>query len=209
MIEKVTTREAIASKKKIDVLKDKIEITKASEKNEYKCSVCDFKTNSRQGLKTHETRKHTKFTEESFPTQCDLCYQTFKTKEDMENHLITHSYKSSENLKYKCDECDFWCPNSQSIEAHIKKEHSENITCGICDYKATNIENLETHIVDCNIYTGCCDKICTNITEFKTHINNEHNGERKFVKHTFMDPINSEFIIVETKASDQLLKKLK
>ena len=127
----------------------------------------------------------------------------------MENHLITHSYKSSENLKFKCDECDFWCPNSLSIEGHIKKEHSEYITCGICDYKAKDTEDLETHIVNCQIYTGCCNKTFTNIPDFKIHINSEHRGERRCITHMYIDPKNSEWIREEMQSSDQLFKKCK
>ena len=48
------------NKKKIDVLKDKLEIVRKPEDNKFACNLCDFKANSKQGLKTHETRKHKK-----------------------------------------------------------------------------------------------------------------------------------------------------
>ena len=197
------------NKKKIGVLKEKIETIEKPEANQFQCCLCEFKSNSKQGLKTHETRKHTKFTEESFPKQCALCSKTFKTKEEIEKHIITHSYKSQENLQFKCNECDFWCPNTESIEAHIKKHHSENVTCGICDYKAEDIDSLETHIATCQIYRGCCDQIYITIPEFKEHIHSVHKGGRWLVKHIFMDPNNSEYIKSETHYSDQLFKKQK
>ena len=172
-------------------------------------SLCEFKTYSKQGLKTHEARKHTKFIQETFPKQCDLCAKTFETKEELEKHIITHSYKCQENLQFKCNECDFWCPNTESIEAHIKKHHSENVTCGICDYKADNIESLETHVATCQIYKGCCKQIYNTIQDLKVHIHGEHKGGRWLVKHIFMNPNNSEYIVSQTHYSDQLLKKQK
>ena len=196
------------NKKKIDVLKEKLEIKQKDEKLEC-CKVCEFKTNSKQGLKTHMARKHTTFEKETFPKQCDLCKNTFETKEEIEKHLLSHSYKSSEKLQFKCDECDFWCPNTESIEAHIKKEHSEKITCGICDYETKDIEVLETHIAACQIYKGCCKEIFKNIPDIKKHVNSKHGGGRWLIKHICIDPKNSEYLVSETHYSDQLFRKYK
>ena len=111
------------NKKKIDVLKEKIETKETQEANKFLCSLREFKTTSEHGLKSHETRKHSKFTTDIFPKQCDLCQKVFKSKEDMEEHMFTHSYTGKENLQFKCNECVFWCPNKKTIEDHIKKFH--------------------------------------------------------------------------------------
>ena len=174
-----------------------------------KCKECEFETTSKHGLKTHMTRKHTKFDKESFPKQCDLCSKTFENIEDLEKHVITHSYKSKDHLQFKCNECDFWCPNSVSIEAHIKKFHSENVTCGICDFKAETIEKLDTHVHTCQIYKGCCKEIYRSIPDFKEHINNIHKGGRWLIKHICIDPNNPEFLLETTHYSDQLFRKRK
>ena len=93
-------------------------------------------------------------------------------KDKIEQHLMSHSYKSSLNLNYKCDECDFWGPNTLTMEVHMKKCHSENITCVLCEYVAKSIENLEMHQFTCEVYK--CDE-CTNISktlkEVKDHVN--------------------------------------
>ena len=31
-------------------------------------------------------------------------------------------------LNYKCDECEFWGPNTLTMEVHVKKVHCETIT---------------------------------------------------------------------------------
>ena len=195
------------NKKKIDVLKDKLEIVRKPEDNKFACNLCDFKANSKQGLKTHETRKHTKVTQENFPKQCNLCAKTFKTKDEMDKHVITHSYKSIENLQFKCEECDFWCPNSVSIESHIKKHHSENITCGICEYEAKTIDELEGHIETCQTYKGCCNNIYKTIPDLKIHINEVHKGGRWCIRHTCIDPNNQQYLIEETDYSDLIFRR--
>ena len=78
----------------------------------------------------------------------------------------------------------------------------ENSTCGICDYKAKGIENLEKHITTCQIYKGCCNQIYSKLSEVKTHNNSEHKGRKWLIKHIFMDPNNSEFIVEKVHYSD-------
>ena len=36
----------------------------------------------------------------------------------MKDHMISHSF---EKLQFKCDECDFWGPNKQTMKMHIKE----------------------------------------------------------------------------------------
>ena len=125
----------------------------------------------------------------------------------MDKHVITHSYKSIENLQFKCEECDFWCPNSVSIESHIKKHHSENITCGICEYEAKTIDELEGHIETCQTYKGCCNNIYKTIPDLKIHINEVHKGGRWCIRHTCIDPNNQQYLIEETDYSDLIFRR--
>ena len=34
-------------------------------------------------------------------------------------------------LKIKCDECDFWNPNAQTIKMHFSRLHYKNVSCGM------------------------------------------------------------------------------
>ena len=47
-------------------------------KEKFQCELCDFKANSKQGLGVHIKRKHTNFTNESFPKKCEICDVEFK-----------------------------------------------------------------------------------------------------------------------------------
>ena len=123
--------------------------TASKSKEKFNCNVCDFETNSKQGLRVHIKRKHTSYTEEDLPTNCEICDYEFKifenkpwSKSEVENHIMSHSYQSSDYLNYKCSECEFWGHNSLTMKLHIKKFHSENIICGLCGYEAKEIEEL-------------------------------------------------------------------
>ena len=37
------------------------------------CNNCDFKTTSRQGLKIHNSKVHSKIDFQEFPAACDIC----------------------------------------------------------------------------------------------------------------------------------------
>ena len=37
------------------------------------CRECDFTTTSRQGLKIHRSKSHSKINFEQFPAACDIC----------------------------------------------------------------------------------------------------------------------------------------
>ena len=90
--------------------------------NLLKCESCDFKTSSKQGLKTHIKRKHTTY--ETYPRKCDLCDNNLDSKEAHDKHMTSHSYKPSTHLTFKREECEFWGPNKMTMEVHIGKHHS-------------------------------------------------------------------------------------
>ena len=83
----------------------------------------------RQGLKKYLERKHLKLNNEAFPQNFELCNRDIENATEIKKHLISHSYKCSSQLKYECDECDFWVTNTLTLEMHNRKYHSENITC--------------------------------------------------------------------------------
>ena len=176
----------------IDTLKAKRITKEESKKPEenLQCPDCDFKSNSKQGLKVHMKRKHTSYTEENQPSKCEICDEEFSwngkplSNEEIVKHMISHSYKCSSKLKYKCDECEFWGPTTLTMEVHVKKKHSEKITCGLCDYEVNDIETLETHLFTCEIY-ACrdCKKTFKTFPDIKSHINKDHNGKNICVNH--------------------------
>ena len=63
-------------------MKTKVESLDASKKQEviFQCPDCDFRSNSQQGLKVHMKRKHTKYTEENRPNNCEICNERYMNK---------------------------------------------------------------------------------------------------------------------------------
>ena len=46
---------------------------KTTNENSYNCREFDFTTTSRQGLKIHRSKSHSKINFEQFPAACDIC----------------------------------------------------------------------------------------------------------------------------------------
>ena len=146
-------------------------------------------------------RKHTKYTNESFPNICEICEEEFKdfvgkpwSKVKIESHILSHSYQCSSTLNYKCDECDFWGPNTITLEVHIKKFHSEKITCGLCEYETEDLEDLEMHNTTCETYRCSeCVTIFKSLPDIKDHTGKEHKGKKLWIQHSRRERQNSDF----------------
>ena len=184
-------------------------------KANFECTECDFISTTNQGLKVHMKRKHTKYAKDKRPSKCEVCDQEFKdykgnpeTDEYVEKHMMAHSYKCSSYLKYKCEECDFWGPNTLTMEVHMKKHHSEKVQCGLCDYEADNIEQLETHLVTCETYKCFdCKIIFKTMREIKDHINKKHAGEPVWLTHSKSDRKYPEYFDSKDYSRKELFKK--
>ena len=86
---------------------------------------------------------------------CEICGKEFQNEKDMKDHMISHSYHKSDLLNFKCDECDFWGPNAQTMKMHFRRLHSENVSCGICDLEMKDIETLDIHTATCQRCNWC------------------------------------------------------
>lgn len=187
---------------KVQNLENKLEVKTTEQKEDkMKCEHCDFTTNSSQGLKVHLKRKHTNYSEETKPGNCEICNRKFEDlrgkpwdTSEIESHMITHSYRSSGNLNYKCDECDFWGPNSLTMEIHVKKLHSEKIKCGLCASEFLDLGSIDTHLQTCESYKCIeCGKVFKQLEDVKEHVRNLHEGKNISIIHTKSDRNISEY----------------
>ena len=177
---KITELEASLqlTRESLEKLISENEMKKTSEapNSKFKCSFCDYQAKSSNGLRMHINRKHTKYDENKTSFQCENCGKEFSSACDLKDHMISHSFQK---LQFKCDECDFWGPNKQTMKMHIKRNHSEIITCGMCDFEAKDIEILDTHTFTCEMYK-CNDMECGKsfliLNDLKSHMNSEHHG---------------------------------
>ena len=119
-----------------------------SSKQKFKSDLCEFKLTSTNVLKTHIARKHTKYSEVWKQIKCEICEKVFSNEKELLDHMISHSFKDAEHLKFKCDECEFWGPNAHTMKMHFKRLHSDIISCGMCDFEAKDLETLDIPYID-------------------------------------------------------------
>ena len=148
---------------------------KTTLKQKFNCDFCDFQTTSMKGLKTHITRKHTKISEGVTSIACDLCNNDFENENELKEHMITHSYIEASELKFKCDECDFWGPNHHSMRMHFRRLHCKTISCGMCNLEAPDLETLDNHTFTCEMFKCCdCKLVFYTFSDMKEHTTKEH-----------------------------------
>ena len=95
-------------------------IEKTTEKIVFKCKECEFSSTTEKGLNTHKKNMHNPVLRDSipYPKKCEVCEKEMNSKQEMQKHLKTHSYKRA---PYKCEECEFICEKELTIEVHIGK----------------------------------------------------------------------------------------
>ena len=96
---------------------------KVHKENNFMCSECDFITNSRQGLKIHKSKTHSKINFEEFPAACNICEKV------LDNEVNLKKHKKSEHtfhvVKFQYDECDFMANEVETLHVHFGLHHSE------------------------------------------------------------------------------------
>ena len=66
------------------------------EKEKFKCSKCEYVTNSMKGLNIHIRRKHANLETGKYPKSCDLCEKELENGQEMRKH-ISHSFTGQFN----------------------------------------------------------------------------------------------------------------
>ena len=155
--------------------KEKDSVTKVTKENLIKCQQCDFTSTSRQGLKIHNSRKHSKIKFEEFPAACDICEKVLESETNLKKHKKSeHSYHT---VKYQCNECGFMANEVQTLHVHFGVEHSIKKLCGLCDKEFSNSQLLDDHLSECQIFVcsnSGCSKLFETLTPLKEHIKEEH-----------------------------------
>ena len=81
-------------------------------------------------------------------------------------------------LKYKCEDCDFFANDILSLNVHVERKHLGNFECAICGFTAENEDHLNTHLHTCETYT--CDYclhskfMVKTLPELVAHLKNKH-----------------------------------
>ena len=139
------------------------------------CGECDYTTTSRQGLKIHKTRIHSKINFEEFPASCDICGKVLENEKKLKKHKKSeHTYHV---VRYQCNECEFMANEVETLDVHFGKKHLDKKQCGLCDKFFDTSKLLDDHLTKCEIFmcsnSGCRESY-EKLTDMKEHINNEH-----------------------------------
>ena len=99
-LEKKFKSEKLAKDKKIKELENLVKNKGKRDQDSFKCSECEFVSKSKNGLKTHKAKMHTKTKESEYPAECELCEAKLSSEKEMKEHLRLHTYKKS---TFKCE----------------------------------------------------------------------------------------------------------
>ena len=102
-----------------------------TEDSSIQCNMCEYKTTSRQGLKIHNAKVHSKINFEQFPAACDICEKILNNENDLRKHKkLQHTYH---NVRYQCNECEFMANEIETLDVHFGRKHANKFQCGLCD----------------------------------------------------------------------------
>ena len=151
------------------------------------CLLCDFKTGTRQNLKSHLIRCH-------LPQRfkCKYCSKTYSIEKDLRAHIRAHfphlqcrkcekkfptrtlrylhekryhekgdvkrRNRAERQLHRKCDHCEYIAESMTNLETHVARSHAEKLyECDICAKKFGLERDMQVHRKSHNVFV--CD-IC-------------------------------------------------
>ena len=87
----------------------------------YSCDLCNYKTKSQAGVKTHKTRIHKQ-------NKCDICEFSSEDTKKLEKHTVSKHNKTEEGLKrlitiIQCEICRSTFDSKEKMEEHVKNQH--------------------------------------------------------------------------------------
>ncbi|KAJ8706545.1 hypothetical protein PYW07_012623 [Mythimna separata] len=122
------------------------------------CPIC------KKNVKTYYLKNHVKIhTDQGDNYYCADCGTFYKTKFTYELHLKTSlKHNTLEKLGFKCDHCNEYFPNKESLRRHIEALSGAKYTCDICKKNSKSKKTLIGHIMQVhqNIRRNRKPKIC-------------------------------------------------
>ena len=114
------------------------------------CDKCEYRTKTKNNLKTHYIRKHT----DEFKFACEHCGKQFKIEWDLKFHLETHG-----NSQHMCDVCGRFYRSDYSLNKHRRVAHVNEykFQCSVCNKRLLTQDNLDSHMLQHNRTYECME----------------------------------------------------
>ena len=139
----------------------KHENPKFQAKEEHKCLLCDFKTNTNENLDIHAKARHF--------WKCIHCSLKTQSLSEINNHLK----ENHSGITYSYGTCGYETADQRILESHKLLNHDyDALRCTFCDFEAKSLFNLTEHYSVSHPLFICNEKNCHYVTHVKLKLEN-------------------------------------
>ena len=115
----------------------------------FKCTLCDYQSSDKFGLRKHVLRKHVLSNLEKKRYRCRLCKINFDAENEFNKHNENHHgfNKRIKKLTLRCKYCDYMFTKPQSLRKHEQNQHIERklYKCRHCQKKFNTEQEKTEH----------------------------------------------------------------
>lgn len=108
------------------------------------CTICDLELPSVKALKQHAREAHG-------AVICDVCWQPFVSKADLDNHMKTHD---KSQMQHRGGDHVTASPRNDGGKGD-KKDIGERFKCGVCGNTSDARQNMVEHLRSGHEFQGC------------------------------------------------------
>jgi PR domain zinc finger protein 5 len=142
-----------AKRLKRDIVFIEADDSAEEEKKREKCKECSKTFSSRQALRMHRQKAHSRPADET-PFKCNVCGRGFKYSINLTSHMQIH--KES----YSCDECGRVFALKSEVKRHALNQHKCSLSyeCNKCRRLYCSVKRYQKHREHCNDYNSSSSK---------------------------------------------------
>uniref|UniRef100_A0A182JFW9 C2H2-type domain-containing protein n=1 Tax=Anopheles atroparvus TaxID=41427 RepID=A0A182JFW9_ANOAO len=104
------------------------------------CDTCGRAYRTRSRLMDHILASHTG---PSQCVRCETCGKQFSSKSNLNYHMTTHEPNLHQE---QCEHCGKWLKNKICLRKHMQQHSDLRYQCSCCDYSTTNGQSMQSHL---------------------------------------------------------------